>query len=270
MNDDFDSVRYRPDQPGPTPSPGPEASPRLRGTTHLKALRTSPMPANLGANLHWFSGAPPLAFLRRHWTIAVFVALLMFPLAGVFVGYISRPSTGSAAQADAGITTSTDTAEKQAKPSAGKPQLAASQAPPPVVMHPLPSSALEPQAPPAMSVPARPLNPAPGMANVPPNAPQPPSAVAANSPYTPMVYSARHDKVFGEGCAGQLTLDNNGLAFRCPDDPGGSVHVALGDIEAVDGNGVRLISGKKYHFSIAGMGRSNEQQLFANWLSRVR
>ena len=85
-----------------------------------------------------------------------------------------------------------------------------------------------------------------------------------------MVYSARHEKVFGEGCAGQLTLDTNGLVFRCPDDPRSSVQVALGDIEAVDANGVRLVSGKKYHFSIAGMGKSNAQQLFANWLSRVR
>lgn len=258
MNDDFDSDRYTQDQPGPT---------RLRGTAHLKAVGTS---------LHgpdWFGSSatrPSLAFLRRHWTIALFLALLMFPLAGLVLGYISRPSPGSAAQADAGITTSAEPAEKQAKPSAGKPQLAASQTPPPVVMHPLPPSALEPQAPPAMSVPARPLNPAPGTPNPPPNAAPPPSAVAANSPYTPMVYSARHDKVFGEGCAGQLTLDTNGLAFRCPDDPGGSVQVAVGDIEAIDGNGIRLISGKKYHFSIAGMGRSNEEQLFANWLRRVR
>lgn len=85
-----------------------------------------------------------------------------------------------------------------------------------------------------------------------------------------MVYPARHDKLFGQGCAGQLTLDTNGLAFRCPDDPSNSVQIALADIESVDGNGVRLVSGKKYHFSIAGMGKSNAEQLFANWLSRVR
>jgi hypothetical protein len=84
------------------------------------------------------------------------------------------------------------------------------------------------------------------------------------------VYTARHDKVFGEGCSGQLTLDSSGLFFRCSEDPRASVQVALADIETVDGNGVRLISGKKYHFSIAGMGKSNAEQLFSNWLSRVR
>jgi hypothetical protein len=67
-----------------------------------------------------------------------------------------------------------------------------------------------------------------------------------------------------------LTLDGSGLAFQCSDDSRDSLRVALDDIESVDGNGVRLISGKKYHFSIAGMGKSNAEQLFSNWLTRVR
>jgi hypothetical protein len=121
------------------------------------------------------------------------------------------------------------------------------------------------------SVPARPLSPAPAVPSPAPNTIPPAApALGAKPPYTPVVYTARHDKVFGEGCSGQLTLDTSGLLFRCSDDPRGSLQVALDDIEAVDGNGVRLISGKKYHFSIAGMGRSNAEQLFSNWLSRVR
>ncbi len=85
-----------------------------------------------------------------------------------------------------------------------------------------------------------------------------------------MVYSARHEKHFGESCSGQLTLNGNGLVFRCPDDPGGSFQVALADIESVDSNGIRLSSGKKYHFAIAGMTKDSEQQLFANWLQQIR
>src|SRR5205807_2437700 len=146
--------------------------------------------------------------------------------------------------------------------SPGKPMLSASQAPPPVEMHQPPVSALEPQAPDGMaSVPARPLPPPPMAPNTPPPAA---AAAGAKPPYTPVVYSARHDKVFGEGCSGQLTLDSSGLVFKCADDPRASVQVALDDIESVDGNGVRLVSGKKFHFSIAGMARSNEEQLFAN------
>jgi hypothetical protein len=120
-------------------------------------------------------------------------------------------------------------------------------------------------------MPARALGSAPAVPTPAPNAPLPANpGVAAKPPYTPVMYTARHDKVFGEGCSGQLTLDGSGLAFQCSDDPRSSLRVALVDIESVDGNGVRLISGKKYHFSIAGMGKSNAEQLFSNWLSRVR
>ena len=265
MNDDSNSHSYRPATTPAAPNPSPAF---LRGTALMNSL--------LGALKRGYSDvvAGPRArltfgFLRRHWALSIFLVLLLFPLAGVLLGYLSRPKAGSPSQNAAGITTATDAGEKQAKPSAGKSRMPEPQGPPPSVMHAASPSALEPQAPPSMSVPSRPVAPAPALPNAAPNA-APAPAVAANAPYTPMVYSARHDKVFGEGCAGQLTLDTNGLAFRCPGDPRSSLQLALGDIEAVDGNGVRLNSGKKYHFSIAGMGRSNEEQLFANWLSRVR
>jgi hypothetical protein len=122
------------------------------------------------------------------------------------------------------------------------------------------------------TVPQRPLAPAPGVSSSVPNSALPPSASgnAAKAPYTPVVYSARHEKHFGESCSGQLTLDSSGLIFKCSDDPHGTVQVALADIESVDSNGIRLISGKKYHFSIAGMAKDSEEQLFANWLHQVR
>lgn len=85
-----------------------------------------------------------------------------------------------------------------------------------------------------------------------------------------MTYPARHDKRFGDGCSGQLTLNSNELVFQCPEDSRNSVQVAIDQIEAVDENGVRLTSGKKYHFSIPGMSKNSEQELFTGWLTRVR
>jgi hypothetical protein len=215
------------------------------------------------------------AFLRRRLAVVVLVALLVFPLGAIIVGYITRPAPGTTGQAAAGFSAgSTDSggAEKKTKPSAGKPMMPTSQAPPPVVMHQPPDVTLEPQPPAGMAaMPPRPLGPAPAVPTPAPNAPLSANpGVAAKPPYTPVMYTARHDKVFGEGCSGQLTLDGSGLAFQCSEDPRSSLRVALNDIESVDGNGIRLISGKKYHFSIAGMGKSNAEQLFSNWLSRVR
>ena len=98
----------------------------------------------------------------------------------------------------------------------------------------------------------------------------PPPVVTTSGSYSPMTYPARHDKHFGDGCSGQLTLSSNDLVFQCPEDPHGSVQIAINEIQAVDENGVRLTSGKKYHFSIPGMSKNNEQELFTGWLTRVR
>jgi hypothetical protein len=98
----------------------------------------------------------------------------------------------------------------------------------------------------------------------------PAPTVTTGSPYPPAVYPARHDKHFGESCSGRLTLNSSGLQFDCPDDPGGGVQVAINQIGSVDENGIRLTSGKKYHFSIPGMSKISEQELFADWFNRVR
>ncbi len=95
-------------------------------------------------------------------------------------------------------------------------------------------------------------------------------APAARPAYAPLSYNARHDKVFGGSCSGQLVLSSAGLQFNCPNDPHGSLQIAISEISAVDENGVRLTSGKKLHFSIAGMTKPNEQALFADWFNRLR
>jgi hypothetical protein len=48
------------------------------------------------------------------------------------------------------------------------------------------------------------------------------------------------------------------------------VEVAINEIGSVDENGIELMSGKKYHFSISGMTKGSEHKLFADWLRSVR
>ena len=255
-----------------TPSGTSEQDARQRGAK-LEVPKAAPWGSRLVASLE---GNPFFSLLRKHLLLTVIVVLLLVPVGAVLLGYITRPAPGTASQAAGLSTNSSDnsTGDKIAKPPAGKPLITTSQAPLPVLSSPGPAPALPNQPPSGLTgVPARPLTPAPGVGNaaVPNTAPLPPvPGTAAKPPYTPMVYSARHDKHFGDSCAGQLTLDSTGLNFRCGDDSRGNVQVALADIEAVDSNGVRLTSGKKYHFSIAGMGKDSEQALFADWLSRVR
>jgi len=163
-------------------------------------------------------------------------------------------------------------ASSKAKPAPGKPfvPVAETHLPIPTVWTPAPGSQQQP-----------------AFANAPPMAPQTPTMPQAlpqvgsfapaqpiipgkTSSFTPVTYPARHDKRFGGSCAGELTLNATGLTFSCADDPGGSLQVALPEIGAVDENGIELVSGKKYHFSIAGMSKSAEQQVFAAWLHQVR
>lgn len=269
MSDDFNWHTYQEGRQVTIPSGTSEQNPRLHGP-NSDPVKTAPRASKILAALQ---GNTLISVVRKHLLLTAILVLLLVPVGAVVLGYITRPSPGTASQV-AGLTTNSpdsNTTEKIAKPAAGKPMLPTSQAPQPTLSSPAPPPALPDQPPSGLTtVPARPLTPAPGVPNPAPSAPLPPASTTAQPPYTPMVYSARHDKHFGESCSGQLTLDSSGLVFRCPDDPRSSVQVALADIEAVDSNGVRLISGKKYHFSIAGMAKDSEQALFANWLSRVR
>lgn len=214
-------------------------------------------------------------FLRRHLVLGIFLIMLVSPVAAVILGYITRPAPGTTVQTADSLSASSANnpgGEKKPKPAPGRPLLSSVQDVQPSVAPPPPPPALQPQRPDAMvTVPQRPLSAMGGPSAAPHASPTPPApAVVPQPSYAPAVYRARHDKVFGEGCSGQLILDSGGLAFKCFDDPNASVQVALDDIESVDSNGVRLISGKKYHFSISGMAKNSEEELFVNWLQRVR
>jgi hypothetical protein len=117
--------------------------------------------------------------------------------------------------------------------------------------------------------PAQPQYVTPALPQTATNAPPPPRANSARAPFTPVIYSARHDKHFG-GCSGQLTLNTGGLVFHCAENPSDSIQVALNEIGAVDENGILTTSGKRYHFTISGMSKPAAQQLFSNWLHQVR
>jgi hypothetical protein len=212
----------------------------------------------------------------KNWTVKVLLLLLVLPIAGVTIGYITRlkAGTGRATGSVVGSSIGTPTHGTTAKPAPGKPFVPETE-PPPASPAPQVPAAAAPQRPPAPA-PAAPQNPvtAPMSAPAPPpafkNAPPPAPVVTSGTPYPPVVYPARHDKHFGDGCSGRLTLNSSGLQFDCPDDPSSGVQVAINQIGSVDENGIRLTSGKKYHFSIPGMSKISEQELFADWFNRVR
>lgn len=218
---------------------------------------------------------------RRHLIVALtFVLPAVLIVCGI-IWYSTRPvaikqvhKTVASGESLLGLSPST-----KPKPAPGKPFVAESEShlPIPTVWTPAPGSPQIPWTPgipqSGPQIPSTPQFPAVPQASPQVAGPSPVlPAVPANgsrSPFAPLVYQARHEKHFG-GCAGQLTLSATGLIFRCADDPEESFQVALNEIGAVDDNGIQLVSGKKYHFSISGMSKSAEQTLFANWLHQVR
>lgn len=225
-----------------------------------------------GASAESSSSPTPRGTGNRMWLLILSGLLLCLPIAGMVLGYFKRPPAGTASIAVDGASTqaTSDNAGKIPKPAAGRPMGSGSQAPLPSVTSPTPT----PIAPLSPSQVAPPQNPIPPMGTPTPQSPTavpPPSLTPpASGPFAAVTYPARHDKHFGGECAGQLTLNSSELVFSCPADPGSGFQVALNQIDAVDDNGIRLASGKKYHFTIPGMDKGAERALFADWLSRVR
>jgi len=201
--------------------------------------------------------------------LVVLGILLCLPIAGMILGYLSRPPAGTASITPDGASSEASYG-RIPKPAPGRPLGAPSQAPPPTIAPPAPAP-LAPESPPQIAIPQRPV--APVRTPVPqPSTPAPPPPVpaAGRTPFAAVSYPARHDKHFGGECAGQLTLNSTELVFHCPADPGSGFQVAIHQIDSVDDNGIRLVSGKKYHFTISGMDKRAERTLFVDWLNRVR
>jgi hypothetical protein len=200
--------------------------------------------------------------------VVVWILLLCLPIGGVILGYIRRPAPGTASINAGTSPLETSSGEKLPKPSPARPMLPVSQAPPPSISSPTPGP-ITPEGPPPITPPASPLAPKSALAPPPPTTPAMPAAPASRPGFAAVTYPARHDRHFGEECSGQLTLNSSGLFFTCPGNADG-IDVAVNEIDAVDDNGIRLRSGKKYHFTIQGMSKSGARALFADWLSRVR
>ena len=196
--------------------------------------------------------------------------LIAIPITALIIWLATRTDTMKrAASLGQSVTHSSPFAslEKKPKPPAGKYEQPATaparQAPLSIAPKPQPPNAV-PSFPQIASSPApTPVLPAP----IPTAAPPAPVA-AARPPYAPVSYNARHDKAFG-GCSGQLILSTAGLQFNCPGNAQESMHIAVSQISDIDENGVRLASGKKLHFSIAGMTKPSEQALFTDWFNRI-
>ncbi len=214
------------------------------------------------------------SWVKKNRRLTGFLAILMvFPIAGVLFAYFTRSAPGKAGAANGSLTAISpdgSTGQPIAKPDPGKPLVPVTQAAP-VFKAPPPPPSASMEYPQTSVTPLNPPAPTPGVQSA---LPIPTSGGSApvsgtKAPFTPVSYPARHDKRFGDGCSGQLTLNSNELQFTCSD-PRGNVQVAINEIGSVDENGVRLTSGKKYHFSIEGMSKNSEQAMFSDWLSRVR
>lgn len=205
-------------------------------------------------------------------TPKAWLLLLALPVAAAIVWYATRPVTIKRAS-DFGAAVRNPSlllsGGSKPKPAPGKPLLP-TPPPAPSAPLPLPDPSIQATQPATTAIPIQPQN----LAGAAPPAPitntVPAAPVVPAGAYSPVVYSARHDKLFGQGCSGQLTLNTTGLVFNCPDDPNGSVQIALSQIASVDENGVQLTSGKKFHFSISGMSKGGEEELFVSWLHHVR
>lgn len=270
---EFDGRSYNQLGHDPTPTGSMDKTSWRRKTLSLwhtiwTPKKSSGTDLSPGINPGWFS-----AFFHGNWTVKVLVLLLLLPIAGVTVGYVTRFKSATTVGSVVGSSIGSLTHGTTAKPAPGKPLVPDTEPPPP---SPAPQVRVPaaPQRPPApTSVPQSPAT-ASSSAPAPPvpfkSALPPAPAVTTGTPYPPVVYQARHDKHFGESCSGRLTLNSSGLQFDCPDDPGSGVQVAINQIGSVDENGIRLTSGKKYHFSIPGMSKISEQELFSDWFNRVR
>ena len=211
---------------------------------------------------------------RKWWPFAVFGLLAIVVTLIVTARYVFGPGsvkrdTAKAVSSGGSLLGLTPTTKKL-KPSPAKPiakETPQAQLPPSpwISAPPAPPVQLNTPMPQVRGAPPTSAPPPPPMPNAAPTQP----TNTAKAPIAPMIYRARHDKRFG-GCLGQLKLSNAGLVFDCPSDPNDSFQVALNEIGAVDENGIRLLSGKKYHFSVSGMSRSAEENLFLNWLHQVR
>jgi hypothetical protein len=222
----------------------------------------------------------------RSWIVIVSLVLVCIPIAAVLLGYLRRPASGGPETSSGSLFGDSPVAtEAKPKPAPGKPFPPPSEepAPPPAQISPDTAQPApgNPQTAPALHNPAphspAPHNPAPPSLGTQAQAPAPiiparPPVLPASPPpkVAPETYPARHDKHFGEGCSGKLTLDASGLVFSCPDDSEETLRVAFNQIASADDNGIKLTSGKKYHFTIAGMSKDAERSLFRNWLSRAR
>jgi hypothetical protein len=225
----------------------------------------------LGSNSAASSTSPRPRHWTRSWFLTVPLLLLCIPIAAVILAYLRRPAPGSEANASGSLFGSPVATGTKPKPAPGKPFPPPAPEPPAV---PAPSTPVRPGPGTAQTVapqaPARPPVNAPPLATGTPAQPQVAPPVAPSAAFASQTYPARHDRHFGEVCSGQLILNSTGLVFTCPDDPSENIQAPISQVASVDDNGIRLTSGKKYHFTIPGMTKDSERALFSSWLTRVR
>jgi hypothetical protein len=94
----------------------------------------------------------------------------------------------------------------------------------------------------------------------------PPTSVAAVRAHRPPT-TKPHTQQFGHDCRGVLTLGDTSLEFNLYSDRNLSQSFMFykREIRSINKNGVKLLTGKKYHFDVPGMTKQQITQLFAEW-----
>lgn len=200
---------------------------------------------------------------------AVFLILIIAAIALV-AHLIGTPQKPAQEQAATQPQAPYPSAQHYSKPNPGTPMQAPGSAPKaPATANAAKPSTLEPSIaePGSASPPAGTVAGTVAGAVAPNSAPRNPPPNATTSQLAPYRVTATH-KEFGGGCEGKLALSNNGLHFSCPGEP--DINVPLAQIDRVDKDGIRLLSGKKYHFKIADDHTAVVESIFDNWLEKAR
>lgn len=95
--------------------------------------------------------------------------------------------------------------------------------------------------------------------------PEPTMSTPTTLPAEVQRFSASHKK-FGGDRRGELVLSDAELRFVCFEDPAWSFSIDRRDIAKVHKDGVQILTGKKYHFTVDGKNKSAVHELIAQWM----
>ena len=265
---EFDSDSYNQVGRSPTPIDSTNMSRWRRGRELWLAIRSKVARQGYPASLH--RGTSVLAG-RNLWIAIALALLLIIPIAGLIFGYVMRPPAARSGSDSASGISSDSVASRHRSPLPGNRCTPQCSRPRPLwfrryrfrLLPANPPSAAPP--PPQSNTPMIPATPPQIAGIMPPRRSSPPARLFADDLSRPTrqafrgwlfrpvdVEQQRTGFPMSRGSARQLSKSRWIRLKRW-----------MRTVSA-------WTSGKKYHFSIPGMSKNNEQELFTGWLTRVR